>query len=234
MMAAAASLAEPGEPWIMCGVQYVYNILICKSCTRTSRKVVCQCLPSAPARAISEMKMVESMEEFDELAKGLVIIDFTATWCDLLLLAAVPVFFSGKALGRLPPLEQLRLIARPQARAPRPLGYPPSPRGFGRPLPPRCGPCKRIGPYFEELAGKHPSVTCAKVDVDEADDVAEKAGVSAMPTFQVRRLHISLMQRTWGRLSIGSAPAAGLPRSLSHSPCCTPCSTAGLEGRGES
>jgi|TARA_B100001113_G_C20981918_1_gene566472 thioredoxin 1 len=48
-----------------------------------------------------------------------------------------------------------------------------------------CGPCKAIGPYFEELATKFPDVEFVKVDVDELDDVAAACGISAMPTFQL-------------------------------------------------
>jgi thioredoxin 1 len=48
-----------------------------------------------------------------------------------------------------------------------------------------CGPCKMIGPYFEELAAKYPGVVFVKVDVDDLDDVALECGISAMPTFQL-------------------------------------------------
>ena len=41
-----------------------------------------------------------------------------------------------------------------------------------------CGPCKMIGPYFEELAGKFPGVVFVKVDVDDLDDVAAECGLS--------------------------------------------------------
>eukprot|EP01104_Vermistella_antarctica_P019532 TRINITY_DN7699_c0_g1_i1.p1 TRINITY_DN7699_c0_g1~~TRINITY_DN7699_c0_g1_i1.p1 ORF type:complete len:118 (-),score=33.89 TRINITY_DN7699_c0_g1_i1:136-450(-) len=47
-----------------------------------------------------------------------------------------------------------------------------------------CGPCKRISPFFVELAAKYPDVTFVKVDIDEAPDVAEDQEVSAMPTFR--------------------------------------------------
>jgi len=47
-----------------------------------------------------------------------------------------------------------------------------------------CGPCQKIAPVFEALAGAHTDVVFVKVDVDEAEDVAAECGISAMPTFQ--------------------------------------------------
>ncbi len=51
----------------------------------------------------------------------------------------------------------------------------------------RCGPCKYIGPVFEKLSGEIEGVEFAKVDVDEAEDVAALCGISAMPTFHYYR-----------------------------------------------
>ena len=52
-----------------------------------------------------------------------------------------------------------------------------------------CGPCKMIGPKFEEFSKEaaNEKVKFIKVDVDEASDVSEKYGISAMPTFMVRQ-----------------------------------------------
>jgi len=46
-----------------------------------------------------------------------------------------------------------------------------------------CGPCKKIAPVFENLSKKHPDISFFKTDVDEAEAVANKYKVEAMPTF---------------------------------------------------
>ncbi|TPX49438.1 hypothetical protein SeLEV6574_g01472 [Synchytrium endobioticum] len=46
-----------------------------------------------------------------------------------------------------------------------------------------CGPCKAISPFFAAMSEKFPGAEYIKVDVDEVPDVAEKAGIKAMPTF---------------------------------------------------
>jgi thioredoxin len=51
-----------------------------------------------------------------------------------------------------------------------------------------CGPCKAIGPLYEQLANQlsRPSrITFCKVNVDEQKEVAQAYGVSAMPTFMI-------------------------------------------------
>ena len=48
-----------------------------------------------------------------------------------------------------------------------------------------CGPCKMIGPKFDEMSKEFTSVKFIKVDVDALSDIAERFGVSAMPTFKV-------------------------------------------------
>lgn len=49
-----------------------------------------------------------------------------------------------------------------------------------------CPPCKQIAPIYEKLAEKHgvpKHLAFAKVNVDNAQGVAQKYGITAMPTF---------------------------------------------------
>ena len=49
-----------------------------------------------------------------------------------------------------------------------------------------CGPCKMIAPILDELAGQHgESITFAKLNVDEAPDIARRHGVMSIPTLIV-------------------------------------------------
>lgn len=45
-----------------------------------------------------------------------------------------------------------------------------------------CGPCKRLAPALEQLAGKHGNVHFYKVNVEENVDIAKRYKISAMPT----------------------------------------------------
>ena len=46
-----------------------------------------------------------------------------------------------------------------------------------------CGPCKRIAPFFEQLADEYVGVTFVKVNVDDSEDLVSQYAISAMPTF---------------------------------------------------
>merc|ERR1712173_338877 len=48
-----------------------------------------------------------------------------------------------------------------------------------------CGPCRYIAPIFEKLEAeyKEKNIKFWKVDVDENEEAAMEAGISAMPTF---------------------------------------------------
>lgn len=45
-----------------------------------------------------------------------------------------------------------------------------------------CGPCKMLGPVFEELSKEIKHVHFAKVNVDEQADLTAENGVRGMPT----------------------------------------------------
>ena len=49
-----------------------------------------------------------------------------------------------------------------------------------------CPPCRRIAPFVEELANDYKGrAVVAKVDVDEAGDVASRFGITSIPTLMV-------------------------------------------------
>lgn len=51
-------------------------------------------------------------------------------------------------------------------------------------------PCKRMAPFFDALCQKHPHVKYAKVDVEDASEIAVERNVTVWPTFQVRLLGV--------------------------------------------
>jgi thioredoxin 2 len=51
---------------------------------------------------------------------------------------------------------------------------------------PWCGPCRMMAPAFEEAAGRmEPSARFAKLNTDEAQDVAARYGIRSIPTLIV-------------------------------------------------
>jgi len=46
-----------------------------------------------------------------------------------------------------------------------------------------CGPCKRVAPVYAELSEKLTDIVFLKVNVDEAEEVAEGFEVTSLPTF---------------------------------------------------
>ncbi|MCR5819832.1 MAG: thioredoxin [Bacteroidaceae bacterium] len=48
---------------------------------------------------------------------------------------------------------------------------------------PWCGPCRKVGPYIEQLAEKYEGqVTIGKVNIDENDDLAVRFRIQSIPT----------------------------------------------------
>ena len=51
---------------------------------------------------------------------------------------------------------------------------------------PWCGPCRMIAPMVEELAGEYRgSVKIGKVNIDDAQRLAQEYGVSSIPTLMI-------------------------------------------------
>ena len=48
-----------------------------------------------------------------------------------------------------------------------------------------CGPCKKIAPVLEEIAGEREDITIAKLNVDDNPDIAMKFNVMSIPTMVV-------------------------------------------------
>ena len=46
-----------------------------------------------------------------------------------------------------------------------------------------CGPCKSMHPIFTRMAKKYKQVRFARVNVDNAQDIARRYGVQSIPTF---------------------------------------------------
>jgi len=46
-----------------------------------------------------------------------------------------------------------------------------------------CGPCRKMNPALRKFVDKYPEVIFAKVDVDDAEPLAEQEKVDVMPTF---------------------------------------------------
>jgi thioredoxin 1 len=50
---------------------------------------------------------------------------------------------------------------------------------------PWCGPCKTISPFLQELSEIHTDILFVKVNIDDAEDIANEYSVAAMPTFML-------------------------------------------------
>ena len=44
-----------------------------------------------------------------------------------------------------------------------------------------CTPCRMLTPILEELAEEHPEIKVCKINVDEAQDIAERYGIMSLP-----------------------------------------------------
>ena len=72
-----------------------------------------------------------------------------------------------------------------------------------------CGPCKMIAPVLEQVATEHAGqVLVGKVNIDEAPELAQRFGITAIPTLIVfKNGH---PRRTWRGVQSKSAIVAAL------------------------
>ena len=50
---------------------------------------------------------------------------------------------------------------------------------------PWCGPCRQIAPMIDELAQENPGVKIGKINIDDNPSVAQRFGISSIPTLLV-------------------------------------------------
>jgi thioredoxin 1 len=50
---------------------------------------------------------------------------------------------------------------------------------------PWCGPCRQIAPMIDELASENPSIKIGKINIDDNPGVAQRFGISSIPTLLV-------------------------------------------------
>ena len=67
-----------------------------------------------------------------------------------------------------------------------------------------CGPCRAFGPVFEAASEANPDVYFAKVDIDANQELAQAAGVQAVPTLMVAKKGQIIFQQA------GALPAPAL------------------------
>ncbi|GAA4471746.1 thioredoxin [Novipirellula rosea] len=76
---------------------------------------------------------------------------------------------------------------------------------------PWCGPCRQIAPMIDELASENPSVKIGKINIDDNPGIAQKFGISSIPTLLVFK---------GGEVSesfVGVRPKAALQQALDAS-----------------
>lgn len=47
---------------------------------------------------------------------------------------------------------------------------------------PWCGPCRQIAPMIDELSNENPTVSIGKVNIDDNPGVAQRFGITSIPT----------------------------------------------------
>jgi thioredoxin 1 len=71
-----------------------------------------------------------------------------------------------------------------------------------------CGPCRMFAPVFEKASEQHADVVFGKVDTEAQQELAEAAGISAIPTLMLFRDGVLLFREA------GALPAAALEQVI--------------------
>lgn len=50
-----------------------------------------------------------------------------------------------------------------------------------------CGPCKAFGPLYDKASDKYPDLYFGKIDVDQNPEIAQAAGIQAVPTLMIAK-----------------------------------------------
>ena len=50
-----------------------------------------------------------------------------------------------------------------------------------------CGPCQMVSPLVDEIAEENPQYLIGKINVDEETDLAQRFGISSIPTLVVMK-----------------------------------------------
>ena len=65
---------------------------------------------------------------------------------------------------------------------------------------PWCGPCRALGPVFEEVSNEKTTLKFAKVNVDDSEELALSFGISTIPTILLFEKGM-LVDRTGGYMT---------------------------------
>lgn len=74
---------------------------------------------------------------------------------------------------------------------------------------PWCGPCRAIAPMIDELASENPSAKIGKINIDDNPDVANRYGITSIPTLLIFK-NGEITQQFLG----GSSPKSAIQQAL--------------------
>ena len=67
-----------------------------------------------------------------------------------------------------------------------------------------CGPCRQFAPIYDEVSGKHPDITFAKLDTEAEQGIAQAAQVTSIPTVMIIKEGVPVFAQA------GALPASAL------------------------